>query len=73
MNCILMSLRETEFLEFANSFIQGTHYEKEMYEFKVKVGYEAPPGQEGRANLGKSYYKGFMKHHRKFSRVEEAT
>jgi hypothetical protein len=36
-----------------------------MLAFKKKIGYNEPPGKEGKANLSTSYFKGFMKRHRK--------
>jgi hypothetical protein len=37
----------------------------EMLAFKKKIGYNKPPGKEGKANLLTSYFKGLMKRHRK--------
>jgi hypothetical protein len=38
MQRILMPLDENTFLEFANWFIEGTHWETEMLAFKKKIG-----------------------------------
>ena len=64
MQHILVPLDEKTFLEFANSFIEGTHWETEMLTFKEKRGYKTPPSKEGYTNLLSSYYKGFMKCHK---------
>jgi hypothetical protein len=64
MQCILLPLNETSFLEFANSFFEGTELEKKVLQYKKDhCGYKEPKGKEGCANLGSKYYKGFMKHH----------
>jgi hypothetical protein len=39
MNRILKPFGRKEFLEFANLFIEGTHWEMEMHDFKVKQGW----------------------------------
>jgi hypothetical protein len=56
---------QKEFLEFANLFIEGTHWKKEMHDFKVKQGWKPKAGKEGKACLGLRYYKSFLKHHQK--------
>jgi hypothetical protein len=73
MQRILVPLKEETFLEFANSFIEGTKWETEVIEFKKKTGsYKSPPeGMKARANLGKKYYKCFMKRHKKILRSKK--
>jgi hypothetical protein len=65
MNHILKPFGRKEFLEFANLFIEGTHWEKEMHDFKVKQGWKPKAGKEGKACLGLRYYKSFLKRHQK--------
>jgi hypothetical protein len=66
MQRILLPLNQKSFLNFVNSFIQDTEWEKKVLEFKeTNLKYKSPMGREHFANLGTAYYRGFMKRHSK--------
>jgi hypothetical protein len=75
MQRILLPLDQKSFLNFVNSFIQDTEWEKKVLEFKEKnLKYKLPMGvmgREGLANLGTAYFRGFMKRHSKTLRSKK--
>lgn len=72
MQRILLPLNQKSFLNFVNSFIEDTEWEKKVLEFKEKnLKYKLPMGRERRANLGIAYYRGFMKWHGKTLRSKK--